>query len=308
MNKYDALGRRLAESGLERVRLTFRELDELCNLPPTAYGDRPFWANTWVSHRAHTWLEAGYVVEEVSLGEFVTFLHDPQRAQDPGEGRKNRASRRNREGGRDEVGPGAPPRDFPDIPRPCGEEVERYLRSWEALEDYAVQEAALDDLFRQHCPENKSLSDILLKTAALNTFYSTNIFSVTPVARHILALDIDPRLAAGDLSLVDDLQRVELGGKEKRFYSFASKYCSHHAPEVFPIYDSYVEKMLCHFRDRDGFFAFRDHELKDYAFFRGVLARFQAVYGLERYSIRDVDKYLWQVGKRYLPNQYGKRG
>jgi len=303
-SKYSALGKRLADSGLERVRLTYEEMDALCGLPETAYRDRPFWANTKRSPHGSEWLQVGYVVESVSLGHYVEFVHDPERAKEPGRGRK---SGRRRERGRAAAGGRATtsaPKFQVDILRPCADEVEKYLREWDKLEGYPEQEAALDDLFLRHCPQNKALSDILLKCAALNTFYSTNIYSITPVARHILELDIDQRLSAGDLKLVDEVQRVTIGGKEMHFYSFATKYCSHHQPGAFPIFDSYVEKMLCYFRDVDGFFGFRDNELKNYPFFKSVLMRFQAAYGLEKYSVKDIDKYLWQLGKTYFPNQY----
>ena len=77
------------------------------------------------------------------------------------------------------------------------------------------------------CPENTDMSDILLKVAALNDFYSTNIFSVYPVAKHILSLGIDERLKVGDVTLVSDIQKVNINGVGKNFYSFATKYCSH---------------------------------------------------------------------------------
>ena len=102
----------------------------------------------------------------------------------------------------------------------------------------------MDKLFFTLCPENTDMSDILLKVAALNDFYSINIFSVYPVAKHILSLGIDDRLKTGDVALVSDIQRVTINGVEKNFYSFATKYCSHHRPLDFPIYDSYVEKVL----------------------------------------------------------------
>ncbi|UTW70364.1 hypothetical protein KHA80_07545 [Anaerobacillus sp. HL2] len=44
-----------------------------------------------------------------------------------------------------------------------------------------------------------------------------------------------------------------IGEKKKNFYSFATKYCSHHNPLDYPIYDSYVDEVLRHFRNRDGF-------------------------------------------------------
>lgn len=79
----------------------------------------------------------------------------------------------------------------PDIPKPSKMQVESYLRSWDDLENYHLQEDALDKLFFSLCPENREISDILLKVAALNDFYSTNIFSVFPVAKHIQSLDIN---------------------------------------------------------------------------------------------------------------------
>ncbi len=193
---------------------------------------------------------------------------------------------------------------YPDIPKPSKAQVETYLQSWNELENYHLQEDALDKLFFTLCPENKEISDILLKVAALNDFYSTNIFSVYPVAKHILSLDIDSRLNNGDVSVVRDIQRVTINNVEKNFYSFATKFCSHHKPLDFPIYDSYVEKVLCHFRDQNGFASFRTHDLKDYARFKEILIAFRAFYDLEEYNLKQIDKYIWQLGKEYFPRKY----
>jgi hypothetical protein len=63
------------------------------------------------------------------------------------------------------------------------------------------------------------------------------------VAKHICALEIDVRLNTGDVTLVEDIQYVAIGNTKKNFYSFASKYCSHHNPLDYPIYDSYVDEV-----------------------------------------------------------------
>ena len=68
-----------------------------------------------------------------------------------------------------------------------------------------MQEDSLDKLFFELLPSNEEISDILLKFATLNDFYSTNIFSVYPVAEHILSLKIDERLRQGDVTLVNDI-------------------------------------------------------------------------------------------------------
>lgn len=190
------------------------------------------------------------------------------------------------------------------VPTPSIEEVEFYLKQWDELENYHLQEDALDKLFLTLCPENNEMSDIMLKVATLNDFYSTNIFSVYPVAKHILSLQIDIRLKARDVTLVRDLQKVTINGVEKNFYSFATKYCSHHNPFEYPIYDSYVEKVLKYFRDRDGFSKFSNDDLKDYIRFKGTLVDFGKFYGLDQYNLKQIDKYIWQLGKRCFPKKY----
>lgn len=191
-----------------------------------------------------------------------------------------------------------------DVPRPSPKQITHYLSRWDELEDYHSQERALNKLFHQLCPENKTIEDILLKAATLNEFYSTNIFSIFPVAKHILDTDIDVRLSNGDLTLVDDLQTVIINGKERRFYSFASKYCSHHNEHDFPIYDSYVDEVLRYFRARDGFMQFANGELKAYSRFKGILVAFRSYYGLDQFSLKEVDKYIWQLGKDHFPKSY----
>ena len=194
-----------------------------------------------------------------------------------------------------------------DIPTPSIEQVEYYLQAWNKLENYRLQEDALDKLFLELCTKNIEISDILLKVVALNDFYSTNIFSVYPVAKHILSLDIDSRLDSGDITLVSDLQKVIIGGTVKNFYSFSTKYCSHHKPLDFPIYDSYVEKVLCYFRDRDNFSSFKTLELKDYKKFKDTLVEFKYFYGLDKYDLKKIDRYMWQLGKDYFPKNYGQK-
>ena len=193
----------------------------------------------------------------------------------------------------------------PDVLRPSCEEVDRYLLAWEQLENYALQESALNKLFYQTYPDNKDIDDVLVKVSVLNDFYSTNIFSPFKVAKHIIDLDIDERLAAGDVTLVNEIARVDMdNGTVKNFYSFATKYCSHHKPLNFPIYDSYVDRLLRYFRDVDGFYSFNNHDLKDYVKFKKILLEFSKIYNLESYNLKDIDKYLWQLGKEKFPKKY----
>ena len=140
-----------------------------------------------------------------------------------------------------------------------------------------------------------------MKASCLNDFYSTNIFAIHSVAEHILSVkDLDKRLKAGDIKLVRELGNVKIGDNKRYFYSFATKYCSHHNPIAFPIYDSYVEKVLVYFNKVDKFSSFKIKDLKDYRKFKGILLDFQRYYKLERFNLKEIDRYLWLLGKAYF--------
>ena len=188
------------------------------------------------------------------------------------------------------------------LPRPSVSEVNKYLNEWKNLEGYTSQEKALKKLFLKFAPGNSEISDILLKASCLNDFYSTNIFAIYPMAKHILSIkDLDKRLKSGDIELVRELGEVTIGGKEKYFYSFATKYCSHHNPIAFPIYDSYVEQVLLYFNKVDKFSAFKRKDLKNYRKFKEILIDFQRFYKLERFDLKELDRYLWLLGKEIFP-------
>lgn len=68
----------------------------------------------------------------------------------------------------------------------------------------------------------------------------------------------------------------------------------------------YVDRVLRHYRDQDGFAEFKNEELKDYARFKELLIQFREFYGLQEYDLKQIDKYIWQLGKDYFPKNYGK--
>jgi len=192
-----------------------------------------------------------------------------------------------------------------NIIRPSEKEVEKYLLPWNDLDNYSLQESSLRKLFIKTYPLNNDLDDILIKVCSLNDFYSTNIFSPFTVAKHILTLQIDDDLANENLSIVNKIAKVKMnGGNVKNFYSFATKYCSHHKPIIYPMYDSYVEKILVYFRKTDNFYKFSNIDLKTYELFRDILENFRKYYKLGKFDIKQIDKYLWQAGKKYFLKKY----
>ena len=197
-------------------------------------------------------------------------------------------------------------KDLPKDYIPSVKDAEWFIEYWNELPSYSNQEKALDKLFMDISKRNDNIEDILIKCSSLNDFYSTNIFDIHTVAQHILSLHIDERLKDGDLSLVNDIAHVEVNGKDHFFYSFATKYCSHHQPEQYAIYDNYVEKVLLSMNSRKHkpFANFKREDLKDYETYMSVIKAFQERFGLMGYNIKQLDQYLWQLGKWYF-NQYG---
>ena len=37
---------------------------------------------------------------------------------------------------------------------------------------------------------------------------------------------------------------------------------------------------------------------------KNILVDFQKQYGIEEYNLKDLDRYLWQLGKEKFPNKY----
>ena len=194
------------------------------------------------------------------------------------------------------------PKTPPDHPTP--QVVHPYLAKWEGLDNYAMQERALALLFRKFCPRNTDPEHVLLKVSALNDFYSTNIFDKYSVARHIVKLSIDSRLADSDRDLVNELTQVRIKSRVINFYSFATKYCNHHNTADYPIYDSYVEKMLLYFNRVEKFTDFKKLDLKNYARFVEIILAFRSHYSLNQFSLREIDIYLWLDGKDAFPPSY----
>ncbi|KWW39754.1 MAG: hypothetical protein F083_1932 [bacterium F083] len=194
--------------------------------------------------------------------------------------------------------------DLPLDYKPSVKDAQWFIDNWQKLPSYTDQERALDKLFMELCPKNNRIEDVLIKCSALNDFYSTNIFGIHTLAEHILSLNIDERLHQVDYSLIGDIAKVEVNGKEHCFYSFATKYCSHHLPEKYAIYDNYVEKVLLSMNKKEPFSNFKREDLKDYETYMSVIRGFSQHFGLTQFSIKQLDQYLWQLGKWYF-NQYG---
>ena len=194
------------------------------------------------------------------------------------------------------------------LPIPSKESVENELKLWkkgyfkinelkiEWIESskYKDQKSATNNVFQNYYSHN--LDNVLVKVSILNDFYSTRIFDTHPLANKISKIkNFEERLESECKKLVEEITEAV----SRRNYSFATKYCHHHKPDKYPIYDSYVAEALKHYRSTSsGGFSFKNEEMKKYENFKEILKKFKEKYSLTDVSVCEIDIFLWQVGKR----------
>jgi hypothetical protein len=186
--------------------------------------------------------------------------------------------------------------------------VKKYLAQWKKLDKSRVHADALTILFREQFPLNNSIEQVLIKVSALNDFYATRILDTFSIASHVVKLKIDKDLNRGNLDLVDKLRFVKRKTQKVNLYSFASKYCGMHRPDLYPMWDSYVDRMLRAYRKKHKFASFINLDLRNYKRFVEVMKEFQIHYQLQEFTLRELDAFLWLYGKKCFPRKiYNKR-
>ena len=49
---------------------------------------------------------------------------------------------------------------------------------------------------------------------------------------------------------------------------------------------------------------FKNADLKHYESFKNILCQFREYYGLQRFSFKELDKFLWLYGRELYPRTY----
>ena len=113
--------------------------------------------------------------------------------------------------------------------------LKKYLDVFSDQEMYFVNDIRNLELFKEN-PTNRSADEVRMKLSAVND-NDLNVNNITEeMIVHILKLKIDTRLQKGDLSLVEDIGKLNARGQSFTLLHFASVYCNFHHPGVFPIY------------------------------------------------------------------------
>jgi len=196
------------------------------------------------------------------------------------------------------------------LTKPSADDIRQATAEFDS--ENKILEEALKELFRQY-PHNTQHAEVLLKVTALNSLYSTqiplyraSIPTIFDVVEHIVMLGIDSLLERGDDGLVSCIAKMEVPRKKVRFYySFATKYCSWHTPNAYPIFDSRVYAYLCHLVNHGCLDSFRQDDLWDYSIFKKVIEGFQKRNRLE-FTFKDIDKFLYLQGAMLIRRKENK--
>ncbi len=191
--------------------------------------------------------------------------------------------------------------------KPDTELVKNYVTKFDTDNDRSdyYKDETIKNLFAA-MPNNTVLEEVLAKVTLLNSFYSTQIKNkdLINVAKDIIDLKIDSKIQ-GETVDVDVVNQIAYTHKDypNSLYSFASKYCSFHNPEKFPIADSYSKGMLYYMNNCDNdnlhFFPhkFSQKDLNNYLNYIKVYNEFIKHFKLGKMTYKEIDKYLWKYAK-----------
>jgi hypothetical protein len=185
------------------------------------------------------------------------------------------------------------------LPSPTFYLVKEECNAFDDDSSTQLGEEALRQL-REQFPLNADPSRVLLKILVLNKLYNARVDDVDVFlfARHIAGLDVDSFLNRGSLDVVRLIWDCPSLGK--KYYSFATKFCSWHNPTAYPIYDGNVDVCLWSYKKQYQFATFHRQDLGYYEKLVGIVDEFRHRFDLNGFTYREIDKFLWRSGGRIL--------
>ena len=147
--------------------------------------------------------------------------------------------------------------------------------------------------------ENTDEKVVRARAKKLNSSYGTRIPEVelNEIVERILRQGFDEKLDRGSLELINELMRVPSGRTKSKtidHFSFATKYCHHCRPDVYPIYDSVNARVL------SVYFGYKGD--RDYVEYIECFKSFCSCIGLEYAKLQGgegfyIDKYIQAIGR-----------
>ena len=184
---------------------------------------------------------------------------------------------------------------------PTQAEFDKYIDIWNKKYNKYNHEAILDGVFKKWNSDTDVLC-MYIRCIMLDKFYGTNIKYIDELVHHLLSIkDLHKRIHAGDLDVIDEMQKVKKpNGKYIHYRSFVSKYCRRYNPQAYPIYDSIVKEVLEYYVNTTKFYTGKQPiDWKNYKVFKDVVDQFIKAYPFVKNYIM-LDRYLWTMGKEKI--------
>ena len=230
-------------------------------------------------------------------------------------------------------------KDSISITKPC---IEKCIKWFD--KNYEKEEGILDYLIKKY-PQNSDIYEVFIKVNAINTLYNAGLSNLLPrknscnfelckkdlsetekqsavdiyiMSERIISnekLDVWMKSSSKEdlikavyyIATGSEAVNIEYESPIKRYFSFASKYCAWHKPEIFPITDRFSRGMI-YYSLRNGFNCkcvdkVTQRQLYSYVDYYDIYEKFQGFIneimikgGGEKLNKRQIDKYLWVYG------------
>lgn len=149
--------------------------------------------------------------------------------------------------------------------------------------------------------KNDDFKNIFVKVVFINGAFKTNIIDTSGFAKQLSKIkDFDVRLKKGDKNLINEIEKYKSPktAKSRNNYSFATKFCHCHYPEIYSINDKYVRNSLFEFNKHFKFSSFTKKDLFDYNKFTNILSDFKEKLCGNDVDLATLDRFLWGLGKK----------
>lgn len=206
---------------------------------------------------------------------------------------------------------------YDDIVFPTPDLIDKKIKEFDNNEQ--LNEKALELLFNTF-KSNTDEKEILLKVVTLNNRYSAGLTdnflskekcdiyekenkdkptNVIVMTKHIAEIESQQCYFSKEydpISIVKELRKID-GYQDS--YSFATKYVAWtFRDKNIPIVDGYVKSLLYHINKKECFYEkLVWNDLEDYPTYCEVYKSFVEHFKLDKYSYKQIDKYLWLYGK-----------
>jgi hypothetical protein len=176
--------------------------------------------------------------------------------------------------------------------------LEAVLRLYEENTTWQQLDAALAGVAQKF--PGFDMQSCLIKVGLLDRFFSTNVYSVPKMAKHISKI-LTRRPAPAGIALVEEIsQFAHARGRIRRQVSFAAKFCHLFVDPDIPLYDSRAVSALAQLAKKQSV-----PMATPYSTFHSTF--FSVRNGLTfDISVRELDHFLWIAGSYVLWRNNGK--